>query len=419
MPGFTQHAAATLSPVWVAGAVALDVLCVALLMGWSFAISLLMRSVLTVPTAPDGLALPEARDPAETVCMVVPVHNEEGSIGRLVESVRAQDYPHLRVVLCLDRCTDGTAGAARRAVAGDARFSIVEIAQCPDGWAGKVNAVVRGVDCPAARESDLLLFVDADTSLDPACVRASVALLKHRQVDLLSLLTTLTGHAWYERVVQPVAGYELLRQFPLTRVNRRSNPRAFANGQFMLFRREAYEAVGGHAAVHDELLEDMALARRVVASGRFLGLFDARGLLTSRMYDSWPAFREGWKRIYTECARLKPVRLRKAAMTVRMAGTVLPLAGVCNLAVSLALLVQDAPGPALGRWGLALACAGLAACLLMLLVGYRLVRRPLWAALTYPVGAWQVGGILAEAASDLDRGIPTRWAGREYVREAR
>src|SRR5205823_291327 len=94
-------------------------------------------------------------------------------------------------------------------------------------------------------------------------IRACVALLERRRLDLLSLLSTLTCDTWFERLAQPAAGFELVRQYPISRANRRSNPRAFANGQFMLFRRAAYDAIGGHGAVHDELLEDLALARRL------------------------------------------------------------------------------------------------------------------------------------------------------------
>ena len=43
------------------------------------------------------------------------------------------------------------------------------------------------------------------------------------------------------------------------------SPLAFANGQYILIRRTAYDAAGGHEAVRDRFVEDIALAGRVKA----------------------------------------------------------------------------------------------------------------------------------------------------------
>src|SRR5204862_6144625 len=94
---------------------------------------------------------------------------------------------------------------------------------------------------------------DADTSFTPGCVAASLALMRERKLDLLSLLSTLSFDTWFERIVQPAATLELMRQYPLTLANAAMDRRPFANGQFMLFTREAYEDVGGHEAVKSSL----------------------------------------------------------------------------------------------------------------------------------------------------------------------
>src|SRR5690606_35884036 len=142
-------------------------------------------------------------------------------------------------VFVLDRCTDDTERILRETLAADGggatsaldpRFTILTLTSCPADWAGKVHAIHRGVsDVPAARDADYLLFADADTVFHPSCVRATVALLQHRNLGMLSLLSTLTVHDWFERFVQPAASLELLRQYPLTRANHPTRPRAFAN----------------------------------------------------------------------------------------------------------------------------------------------------------------------------------------------
>ena len=194
----------------------------------------------------------------------VPAHNESRVIAGLIRSLRTETYPQLRVVLALDRCTDDTASLARAGIAGDARFEIVEIDLCPADWAGKVHAVHSGVTrSRGAQNAEYLLFVDADTVFEPGCIAASLALMRQSKLDLLSLLSTLTHDTWFERFVQTAAAFELMRQYPLTRANGLRDRRAFANGQFMLFTRNAYDAVGGHAAVNRALLEDLALARLI------------------------------------------------------------------------------------------------------------------------------------------------------------
>ena len=195
-------------------------------------------------------------------------------------------------------------------------------------------------------------------------------MMRHRKLDLLSLLSTLSHDAWFERVVQTAAVFELLRQYPLTRANARGDRRAFANGQFMLFTRDAYRAIGGHASVKHALLEDLALARLIEEQGRKAGVFLAAGLFHCRMYSTWAEFRRGWKRIYTEAADRDARRLGHSALRARWLGTL----------VRIAMLSQA----------------------------------PLWIVPLHIVGAWLIAGVLNEAVTDIRSHAPTRWGGREY-----
>jgi hypothetical protein len=215
----------------------------------------------------------------------------------------------------------------------------------------------------------------------------------------------------------------------MMRANRRTGRRrAFANGQYMMFRREAYEAVGGHAGVKDELLEDLALSRKIADAGRPAGLFFADGMLTCRMYENWEQFRNGWKRIYIESAKCKVGRLRQASIVALLFGCLLPVFAVDNLIVSLFLwnasfeeasvaLYREVH--AWGAIGMALSGAALAAWLAVIGASHRIGRVPLWAVPGFVVGSWFVSRILGEAATDLVRGVKTKWGGREYVRKPR
>ena len=379
---------------------------------WTIVWILLEHSLRVVPTLRLGQSLAVADPPKGSVCVVVPAHNESRVIAGCVRSLRTETYPQLRVVFALDRCTDDTAVLVRAGIAGDGRFEIVEIDACPDDWAGKVHAVHAGVTrSRGAQGADYLLFADADTVFEPGCIAASLALMRQRKLDLLSLLSTLTHDMWFERVVQTAAAFELMRQYPPIRANGLKKRRAFANGQFMLFTRDTYDAVGGHAAVHGALLEDLALARLVVSCRRNVGVFLAAGLFHCRMYADWAQFRRGWKRIYTEAANRKASRLSFSAVRIRVLGTVLPLWTLgCGLYGALLVFLDIGTGWALlGLW--------LVATLVWLgsLVRIAAVAHaPAWTAPLHVIGAWLTGSLLKEAANDLRSHRLTRWGGREY-----
>ena len=306
----------------------------------------------------------------------------------------------------------------RERTAGDARFEIVEITSCPEDWVGKVHAIHEAYRrARAARDAELLLFLDADTIPAPACLRAGVAMLRHRGLQMLSLMSQLTTDEWFERVVQPPAFMELLRQYPIIRANSRERRRAFANGQFILAERAAYDSIRGHEAVKSEVLEDVHLARRLAAAGHDTGLFLAGPLLVCRMYNTWAAFRRGWLRIFGECANRKPGRLREAAWRLRLTGTLLPCAGVVGAAVG--PIAWATHGGWLAVAVLVMSITGLAAYLGVVGYAARKSRVPLAYCATFPAGAWIAAGIMLEAARNLDRGDPTLWGGKQYVRAVR
>lgn len=355
-----------------------------------------------------------------SIAVVVPAHNERRSIARLAASLRDHDYAPMRVVFALDRCTDGTERALLDTVGDDPRFEILTIDRCPDDWAGKVHAMhtaVTAADAP--RDADMLLFADADTWLERGALRAAVAHLRDEALDLLSLLPTLTADDPWERHTQPACGLELVRQYPLDLVNREEKRRAFANGQFMLFTRAAYNAIGGHAPFRNELLEDIAIAREMVdRRGMRVGCLVADGVVRCKMYETADHFRRGWKRIFTEAARRNPARLRKHARRVLLSGVGIP-GDTVTLLVLAAVLAPLYPRDPLPFIAIAFAACSLAVFLVAIGTVYRAQHVPLRHTLTYPLAAWRTASILHAAADDLDRGVPTQWAGRSYRRDAR
>ena len=399
---------------------ALDILMFVLIVGsvccavyWGAVAGAIIKAQRGLPTARDGIAIADRSPPEERVCVVVPAHNEAGNIARLIGSLRAQDYDRLTVVLALDRCTDDTRGVALEAIGGDHRFEIVEIDECPDDWAGKVHAAHSGVTrSKHAKNAEVLLFSDADTWFDPACVRATVALANDRGLDMLSLLSTLEGERWFERWVQPAAAFELARQFPLMRVNTNGErQRPFANGQFMVFKREAYDAIGGHELVKGAVLEDIAFAQEIKYAGKRGGLLMADGMLRCGMYESWEEFVRGWKRIYTESANREVGRLKRYGLRVPMLNAVLP-----DMAAACLVLAVWLGNPSTQIGGGIAGGAGLLAWFVAVGLMLRMSHAPLSQVFGFWVGSFFVGRIFRQAAKELESGTPTEWGGKSYVR---
>jgi len=384
---------------------------------WMVALVRIVRELVQLPRVREGLSLATPDGGWPLVSVIVPAHNEEDLAPRCAESLLASDYPSLEAIFVLDRCSDRTLERLRPIAERDPRLHIIENDSCPPDWAGKCNAARVGSE---KASGDALLFTDADTVFDPGLVRASVALLRHRGLSLLSLLPTLTRERFFERAVQPVAMLTLLRMYPISSANRPVNPRVFANGQFMLFERSMYEKLGGHTAVKDDLLEDIAFARAVRdQGGGRCGLFVAESMLVVRMYESLGAFVEGWKRIFIEACLRQPSRLRRKAAEVLALGVGLPAVQLITVVLALVALSVDRSSSTIASIALGAAVVGFALQSISLFFCYRQADAPILGVIFHPFGSWMVARSLRGGAADLDRRRPVRWGGREYVLEPR
>ena len=98
-----------------------------------------------------------------------------------------------------------------------------------------------------------------------------------------------------ERLVQPLVPWLWATTLPVRIAERSPRPSlAAATGQFLVLTRRGYDRAGGHAAVRGEVLEDIALLRAVKRAGGRGGPVDGSRLASCRMYDGWPALRDGY-----------------------------------------------------------------------------------------------------------------------------
>ncbi len=258
-----------------------------------------------------------ATEPAATpfVSLLIPARNEAAVIGQTVRALLAQQYPRFEVILLDDGSEDSTTSVAQQAAQEDPRFHLISGRPLPAGWLGKNWACHQ---LSQAALGELLIFTDADVQWQPGALSALVACFTNqkplfpnrastaavgqrfaaynqRPADLLTIWPTQTTITWAERLVVPGMALAILAYLPILPVHYAPWPIfAAANGQCMAFRRQAYEAVGGHVAVRDQVVEDVALARRIKRAGLRLRMADGNRLIGCRMYDGWTAVRDGF-----------------------------------------------------------------------------------------------------------------------------
>jgi chlorobactene glucosyltransferase len=254
-------------------------------------------------------------DPSR-VTIVIPAKDEAHHIRHCLASALAQDYPDFEVLAVDDRSTDGTAQTMDQMAQPGRPLTVIHVGSDapPVGWTGKCHALHTGV---ARAAGEWLLFIDSDVVLEPHALAATLACAQERKVDLFSLMPQQSCRSFWERLLIPLAGCCLSTMHLVALTNNDHLRRcAFANGQYMLFRRSVYDAIGGHEFVRDHLCEDVALARLVKAAGHRVRLCIGDGLATVRMYDSLAAIQHGFARIFFAAGIGRPWRILMATAAV-------------------------------------------------------------------------------------------------------
>jgi chlorobactene glucosyltransferase len=346
-----------------------------------------------------------ATDEAPLVSIIVPARDEAVNISVCVASLLNTLYPRTEIIVVDDGSRDGTGDIVRILAEHSAgRLRLVDGEPLPAGWLGKPWACWQGY---RHARGELLLFTDADTRHEDTLLGHAVGALLARRVDLVSVMPRQLMQSFWERLILPQIFTILsLRYHDLERISRSLRPRdVIANGQFMLIRREAYEAVGGHDALRHEVVEDQRLAQRIVAAGRRMFIAHAHTLIETRMYRSLGGIVEGWsKNLALGSRRASPDWVAPAVPWMITAFILLAWALPPGL---LLLGLTTGIGSAVRTWSLSASVYGL----MFWLVIHIWMRVPLQYAILYPIGAVATASLFVRSAI---RGERVRWKGREY-----
>ncbi len=229
------------------------------------------------------------------VSVIVPARNEEACLALCLETLVSQSGIAFELIVVDDASTDRTGEIARSFMESPGMdaggYTVICAPPLPENWTGKNNAMSAGAKIAKAK---WLLFTDADTFHKPGSLARAVAEAEQHGAALLSYSPEQEVHGFWERAVMPVIFAELAATYPPKTVNDPASRIAAANGQYLMISREAYDAVGGHAAISSNLLEDVAMARMVKSSGRKIFFRYGGDAVRTRMYRSWAQMKEGW-----------------------------------------------------------------------------------------------------------------------------
>ena len=336
------------------------------------------------------------------VSVLVPARNEDINIGGCVRSLLAQDYPDCEVIVLDDQSCDRTGEILAELASQDRRLRVIPGLALPEGWLGKHWA------CQQLAESatgDLLFFTDADTRHEPQSLRHGIAALMAEQADLLTACPRQEVVTWAEKLVVPFFPWSILSFLPLALAYRvRTHAFCAANGQYMLFRRAAYDQIGGYAAVRTDAVDDIALARQIKAHGLSWRMALATQDVRCRMYRNSAQVFEGFtKNLF-------------AGFGYRMLPFVLVWLwiGIVFLQPPI-VLVLIAAGLLHSTYSAVMAAAGIFLAVLLWGISNARFGFPLYLALFYPVTTVLVLFIAARSMALAVRGRST-WKGRTMVR---
>ena len=251
-------------------------------------LSIVLLNYLTIPRLGDHPLLSELPQ----ISVLIPARNEEANIKACVESLLKQDYPGFEVLVLDDHSTDRTRLILEEISQRESRLTVVNGEPLPDGWLGK-----HWANHQLARRAtgELILFTDADTRHAPDTLRDSVSALVARRADLLTAFPHQEMLTWGEKLTVPILSFSVLCFFPMLVAKTLRLPALSVTiGQFMLFRRQAFEAIGGYARVRGEVVDDVMLGRNTVRHGFTWQPVDGTCHISCRMYRDFASAREGF-----------------------------------------------------------------------------------------------------------------------------
>jgi chlorobactene glucosyltransferase len=218
------------------------------------------------------------------ISILIPARNEAENISRCLKSLLKQDYPNLEIIVLNDNSTDETCKVVNEIAQKDSRVRLVDGAPLEEGWIGKNFASHQ---LAKQAKGEYFIFTDADTLHFPKTVSSALGALIATKVDALSIYPRQIMVTFAERMTVPIINTALQCFIPFILIKKSKSPLfCTALGQFMMFKREVYEKIGGYETIKGHLVDDIQISKKVKKSGYKFMIFDGRNSIFCRMYKS-------------------------------------------------------------------------------------------------------------------------------------
>ena len=233
----------------------------------------------------------------ERVAILIPARNEAKNIRECLVSVLDQkNLANLTISVLDDSSTDETNRIVREIASANPRVTLLRGRELPEGWTGKNFACWQLANsADDGEKAEYLVFIDADVRLHPDAVVKSINALRKYRWQFISPYPRQIARTWSEWLIQPLLQWSWITTLPLHIAERSTRPElTAANGQFFILESSAYFSAGGHKAIHEEVLDDIHLARQMKRHGYRGNVIDGSAIAQCRMYNSWQELRDGY-----------------------------------------------------------------------------------------------------------------------------
>lgn len=342
------------------------------------------------------------------VIAVIPARNEAESIGAVVQSHLATDYPgQFSLIVVDDQSDDETRDIVEKLSDNALRdVWVVSGKPLPKGWSGKLWAVHNGLLAADkyAPDAPYVLLTDADIVHAPETLRKLVFKAISEDRALVSVMAHLDARGFWGSLLMPAFIFFFQKLYPFKSTNNAESSVAGAAGGCMLVNRASLKEIGGIKAIQANLIDDCALAAALkdpngVKRSIWLG-FD-RGVVSLR--DN-----RALETIWTMVSRTAFTQLRFS--TWALVGAVFGLI-LTYVVAPLAFFSVPFHGSGLaftlGTWGWFFAMIAYCPTL------FRYRKSPIWA-LLLPVSAMLYMAMTVSSALNHWRGKGGAWKGRTY-----
>ena len=250
-----------------------------------FAISLINFLTIRIPQRDEEVK--------KAVTVLAPMRNEAENVPEFISALSTQmGVKNLKFIAINDGSTDKTAELLNTVIGSDPRFTVIDSPIQRTGWLGKVSALQSGFEVAT---SDYIITLDADVRLEPNAIMRAITQLERLKLDFISPYPRQIAQTFPEKLIQPLLHWSWMSTIVLRlaeKFPRRST--AVANGQFFVVRKSALDAIGGFSTVSNQILDDIELARSLIAAGYKGVVTEGSGIASTRMYGSFDEIRQGY-----------------------------------------------------------------------------------------------------------------------------